>query len=108
VASNQDRDGIPNTLMEAMAMELPVISTTVSGIPELIEDMKTGLLIPPEDDMALANAIILLMKDKALREQLGTAGRRKVIEAFEINQNVEALMQIFRSTIKSNSSEHTR
>jgi glycosyltransferase involved in cell wall biosynthesis len=65
VASNQDMDGIPNTLMEAMAMEIPVISTTVSGIPELVEDMKTGLLVPPEDDMALANAIILLINSSA-------------------------------------------
>jgi len=98
VARNQDMDRIPNTLMEAMA--IPVIYTTVSGIPELIEDMKTGLLVPPKDDIGLANAIILLIKDKALRETLGKAGRVKVVEEFEINKNVDTLIHIFQANIK--------
>jgi glycosyltransferase involved in cell wall biosynthesis len=96
VASDQDRDGIPNTLIEAMAMEIPVISTYVSGIPELIEDRKTGLLVPPQDEVSLAKAIATLLEDKELKETLGKAGRNKVIQEFEIKKNTCRLLDIFR------------
>jgi glycosyltransferase involved in cell wall biosynthesis len=97
VASNQDMDGIPNTLMEAMAMGIPTISTTVSGIPELIEDGKTGLLVPPRDEVALADAIVTLIEDKELGSALGRVGRAKVVEEFEIEKNTDRLLGIFQS-----------
>jgi glycosyltransferase involved in cell wall biosynthesis len=78
-----DRDGIPNVLVEAMAAKLAVISTRVSGIPELVEDGVNGLLVPPEDAHALAEAVLRLAKDPALREQLAAAGEATVASRFD-------------------------
>jgi glycosyltransferase involved in cell wall biosynthesis len=100
VAGDQDRDGIPNTLIEAMAMEIPVVSTYVSGIPELIEDNKSGLLVSPQDEISLAKAIATLLEDKELRERMGKAGRTKVIEEFEIEKNTCRLSDIFRTHVE--------
>ena len=76
ITGDGDRDGIPNVLMEAMAAELPVVSTAVSGIPELVENDVNGLLVPPEDAEALADAIWRLAKDPALAHRLARRGRR--------------------------------
>jgi colanic acid/amylovoran biosynthesis glycosyltransferase len=97
VASDQDRDGLPNTLIESMAMGIPTISTTVSGIPELIAHMETGLLVPPRDEVSLAQAIATLLEDKELRAVLGKGGRSKVVEEFEIEKNAERLFRIFET-----------
>lgn len=101
VASDQDMDGIPNTLMEAMAMEIPTISTPLSGIPELIEDHKTGLLAKPGDEVSLAQAIASLLDNEALGPALGKAGRLKVIEEFEIEKNARNLLTVFKSYLGS-------
>lgn len=101
IASDQDRDGIPNTLMESMAMEIPTISTTVVGIPELIQDMKTGMLVPPHDETALAKAIATLLDDRELRRALGRAGRAIVSEEFEIKKNAGRLLNIFRAYLEN-------
>lgn len=100
VAADQDMDGIPNSLMEAMAMEMPVISTNVSGIPEMIKDHKTGLLVPPEDEEALADAMAKLIEDSSLRHSLGSAGRQMIINEFEIKKNVKSLLAIFEENLK--------
>jgi glycosyltransferase involved in cell wall biosynthesis len=84
-----DMDGIPNVLPEAMALELPVVSTSISGIPELIDDQVSGLLTPPGDDDALANAIARLLDEPALRESLGRSGRQAVSERFDIERNIQ-------------------
>jgi glycosyltransferase involved in cell wall biosynthesis len=97
VGQDQDMDGIPNTLMEAMAMEIPCISTTISGIPELIVDGKSGLLAPPQDEAALARAIARLLEDRELRSSLGKAGRATVMAEFEIEKNAATLLTIFKS-----------
>jgi glycosyltransferase involved in cell wall biosynthesis len=99
VAQDQDMDGIPNSLMEGMAMGIPAVSTTLSGIPELIEDHQTGLLVPPNDAAALANALARLLSDCDLRERLGKAGRDKVVAAYEIQQNTRQLLNIFRARL---------
>jgi glycosyltransferase involved in cell wall biosynthesis len=83
ITDDGDRDGIPNVLMEAMAAGLPVVSTSVSGIPELIEDDVNGLLVPPEDAVALADAIWRLSKDPALTRRLATAGATTIAEHFD-------------------------
>ncbi|MCB2074255.1 MAG: glycosyltransferase [Novosphingobium sp.] len=81
-ARDGDMEGIPVVLMEAMARRIPVLSTYHSGIPELVEDQSTGLLVPEHDTDKLAEAILLLVTDSDLRRKLGAAGRNKVIEEF--------------------------
>jgi glycosyltransferase involved in cell wall biosynthesis len=95
VAEDGDRDGIPNVLLEAMAMQLPAVSTTVSGIPELVEDGANGCLVPAGDDTALADALARLLDDAALRKSLGKAGRVKVARDFDIQRNVSQLLALY-------------
>jgi glycosyltransferase involved in cell wall biosynthesis len=83
-----DIDGIPNVLAEAMAMELPVVSTRLSAIPELVEDGVTGLLVPPGDTGALAGALAQLLDRPRLGAELGRNGRRAVLGAFDIERNI--------------------
>jgi glycosyltransferase involved in cell wall biosynthesis len=83
ITDSGDRDGIPNVLMEAMAAGLPVISTDVSGIPELIDDGVNGLLVPSEDAEALADAIWRLDKDPALSHRLADAGAATIAQHFD-------------------------
>jgi colanic acid/amylovoran biosynthesis glycosyltransferase len=90
-------EGIPVVLMEAMAMEIPCISTWITGIPELIRDSIDGLLVAPSDAEALAAAIARLMDDCELRARLGAAGRQRVIEKYNLSQNIVRLAQVFDS-----------
>jgi glycosyltransferase involved in cell wall biosynthesis len=90
-------DGIPNVLAEAMAMKLPVVSTSVSAIPELVEDQVNGLLVPPRDEGALGRALIRLLDDSHLRKELGEAGRQAVVEKFDIERNVRLVYDVFMS-----------
>jgi glycosyltransferase involved in cell wall biosynthesis len=71
-------DGIPTVFMEAMATGRPVVSCAVSGIPELVRDGESGLIVPPDDPGALADALVRLAADAALRARLGAAARRLV------------------------------
>jgi glycosyltransferase involved in cell wall biosynthesis len=71
VAADGDRDGIPNVLLEAMAMGLPVVATRVSGIPELVQHRRNGLLVEPDDPAALADAIATLIEQPALGDAVG-------------------------------------
>jgi len=95
IAENNDRDGIPNVLVEAMAMGLPVVSTDISGIPELIEHGVSGLLAPQKDARALAEAIAELLDAPALRQRLGSAAREKVCRLFDGESNILALHRLF-------------
>ena len=89
-------EGIPVVLMEAMAMEIPCITTWITGIPELIRNGIDGLLVPPSDEAELAGAIALLMDDPALRQRLGAAGRARIIEKYNLRPNVARLADVFR------------
>lgn len=95
VVDNGDRDGIPNVLAEAMAMALPVVSTNISGIPEIVQPGLNGLLVPPKDAMALADTLERLLLDPALRQQLGQAARATIIEVFDAWQTTVALRTLF-------------
>ena len=86
-----DRDGIPNVLLEAMAMQLPVVSTSVSGIPEAVSHDYNGLLVPPDDPLAVADAAQQLLENVVLRERLGWRGRQVVLEKFS-DQNLDSLV----------------
>ena len=94
VMEDGDRDGIPNALVEAMASEVPVVSTRISGIPELIEDGVDGLLVEPRNSDALSAAIKRLLDDPALAARLARAGRQKVERQFDITVNCTRLVAL--------------
>lgn len=97
---NGDRDGIPNVLAEAMAMGVPVVSTAISGIPELIEDGVDGLLVPARDSEALACATRRLLDSPELWCQLSAAGRRKVCRNFDSRHTTSRLKELFVAAIQ--------
>jgi glycosyltransferase involved in cell wall biosynthesis len=87
-STNGDMDGFPNVLGEAMAMQVPVVSTNLSAIPELLTDQVNGLMIPSGDQHALVEAMARLLDDSALRQRLGAQGRTSIIDRFDVEQNV--------------------
>ncbi|MBB4186289.1 glycosyltransferase involved in cell wall biosynthesis [Sinorhizobium terangae] len=97
VAANGDRDGLPNVLVEASSQRLPCVSTSVSGVPELLTDYQNGLLVPPEDPRALAAAIERLIRDPDLRRGLGTAAEQRVRAEFDHHSSVTQLIGLFQS-----------
>lgn len=102
IASNGDRDGIPNSVSEAMAMGVPVIASAISGTPELITNEKTGLLVPAKDSTALADAMRRLIIDKGLRSRLAKRGRKRVEEFANIKNtvnNLHSLLEKHRGTL---------
>jgi len=105
LASIQDKDGrregIPVTLMEAMSCALPVVASRISGIPELVEHDRSGLLFPPGDAAALAAALARLAAEPALRARLGAAGRERVRRDFDLADGARRLAQeILRRRIR--------
>ncbi|HWP93493.1 MAG TPA: glycosyltransferase [Thermodesulfobacteriota bacterium] len=100
VARDGDMDGIPVSLMEAMALGKPVISTHISGIPELVKD-SAGILVPPADPEALADAIEeIYQMDPQKRNELGMKGREIIESEFNIKKEVEKLKTLFISYSK--------
>ncbi|HEY6195372.1 MAG TPA: glycosyltransferase family 4 protein [Candidatus Eisenbacteria bacterium] len=99
VAGDGDMDGIPNVLVEAMAMGIPVVATGVSAIPELIEDGVNGLLVPEKDVPALAGALERLLEDAALRGRLGRAACETVRGSFDAERTTRALNDLFVSSL---------
>ncbi|MEI6542751.1 MAG: glycosyltransferase family 4 protein [Methylococcales bacterium] len=86
-------EGLPVVLMEAMAMEIPCITTAITGVPELILSGQNGLLVPASDTDGLTNAIRLLEGDPVLRQQLGKAGRKTVLADYDLYKNVHYLFE---------------
>jgi glycosyltransferase involved in cell wall biosynthesis len=107
VGKRGDHDGIPVFLMEAMAMELPAVSTRLSGIPELIEDGHTGFLVPPGNSRALADALLLLAADPVLRRRMGKAARMQVKAHFDLDRNNARLVGLFDSSFPRRSAQET-
>jgi len=90
-----DRDGIPNVILEALSMGLPVVSTSHSGIPEVIEEGVNGLLVPPEDASALSVALERLICDPEMGSAFGKAGRQIVADRFNPQKNARRLLEAF-------------
>lgn len=93
-------EGLPVVLMEAMAMEIPCVTTHIAGIPELIRDGEDGLLVPPSDVDALAKALARLMNDAELRQRIGKNGRVQVRNRYDLRSNVERLARIFEERMQ--------
>jgi len=98
IAADGDRDGLPNVLMEAQSQRLPCVATAVSGIPELIDDSRTGLLVPPRDVDALAGALAALIGDAGLRHRLGDAGCERTRTSFDVERGIDHLVERFVSS----------
>lgn len=98
-AADGDRDGLPTVLLEAMSMGAVCVSTPVTGIPEAVEHGVTGLLVPERDAFALADAIVTLLDDRALRSRLARAARRRVEERFDRREQAARLTALRRGVV---------
>lgn len=99
IAADGDRDGLPNVLLEAQSQHVACVSTSVSGIPELIVDGVTGLLVPPDEADALAEALMLLIRDPVLRRTLGDAGHARTTTLFSLARGADRLAQRFAACV---------
>lgn len=95
ITDRGDRDGIPNVLAEAMAMGLPIISTDLPNIAELVENEETGLLVPGKNPEKLAEAIQKLLVDEELRYKLGNNAREKMLNDFDAKEHVKNIAVMF-------------
>ena len=98
-ASDGDRDGLPNVLMEAQSQALACLSTNFSEIPELIVDGETGILVPPGEASPLTDALERLMRSPEERERLGMAGYRRVRSSFESDSGIREIAGLLRQII---------
>jgi len=93
-------EGFPNAVLEAMAIAKPVVATRVGGTPEAVEDGVTGLLVPPRDPKALAEAIIALLQDRERAEAMGQAGRERVERYFSAERMVQETEALYEELIR--------
>jgi len=98
-------EGTPVSLIEAMAAGKAVVATRVGGVPDVVEDGKTGLLVPPKDPKALADAILRLLNDDDLRRSLGERARASVYPKYDVSRLVQEMKDFYLSLIPSSKSE---
>jgi glycosyltransferase involved in cell wall biosynthesis len=103
VHSSGDRDGIPTVILEALAHRLPVIATGISGIPEVIEDRKTGLLVPEKDPPAIAAAVEDLVNDRESAIRMAKEGRTRVLQQFDSKNNHVKVLDLYRRALGQDS-----
>jgi glycosyltransferase involved in cell wall biosynthesis len=97
VAEDGNQDALPTVLLEALATGLPVVSTAISGIPEIIDSEDDGILVEPEDAESLANALERLLLSDTLRAQFACRGLIKASERFDLRKNAGRLLEQFRA-----------
>ena len=90
IAADGDRDGLPNVLMEAASQELPILSTTVSAIPEFIRDGSHGMLVEPTV-AALSSGLATMITDPLRRAEMATAARRRLVASFGMETGIDLL-----------------
>lgn len=100
VAPNGDRDGIPNVLLESMAVGVPVVATNISAIPEVVVDGETGLLVPSAQPEAMARALIRLLTDIPLRKRVIAEARKRVVQAFDNRDLIGGLATVYRQEVR--------
>lgn len=97
LAADGSRDITPNALIEAMALEMAVISCPVTAIPEIVENGVSGVLVPPHNPTELAAAIVRLADDPDLRRRLGVAARQRIASRFDVHRNIGEYVRLFRA-----------
>jgi glycosyltransferase involved in cell wall biosynthesis len=93
-------EGLANAIIEYMAARLPVVATTVGGTPELVIHDETGLLVPPNDPHALAEALLSLLRSPETARRLGAAGRRRIEEHFTVERMVEETEAVYEALVR--------
>ncbi len=89
-------EGLGTSLLDAMAASKPIVATTAGGIPEVVVDGDTGFLVPPRDHEAMADAIVRLLKDEALRTRMGRAGRTRAQRLFSAERMVQETLRVYQ------------
>jgi glycosyltransferase involved in cell wall biosynthesis len=97
---SSDYEGVPLSVLEAMAAGKPVVATTVGGVPELVEDGVTGFLVPPRDPKVLAQGILRLAKDADLRQRMGKAAQERALERFDISRTAREYEALYLKLLK--------
>jgi glycosyltransferase involved in cell wall biosynthesis len=100
VIPSVEADTIPQVLMQALALGLPVVSTTVGSIPDVIQDGRNGFLVSPRDAEALAERIVKLLDDPALRSAMGICGRAVVERDYSLESMVDRLEAVYRKVMR--------
>ena len=101
-------ESFPLAILEAMASRLPVVATSVGGIPECVIDQQTGYLVKPRRPRPLADVLIRLLRDAALREAMGQAGRERLLDCFSKSRQIDRLEGNLRQVVDENSTKMTR
>ncbi len=104
VIPSVEGDTIPQVLMQALAVGLPVVSTTVGSIPDVVVDGETGYVVPPRDAAALAERIEVLLEDASLRKRMGEQGRALVERLYSIDRMLDELERVYRNVLTSGQS----
>jgi glycosyltransferase involved in cell wall biosynthesis len=101
MVSSSRREGLPMAILEAMASRVPLIATAVGGVPTVVLDGRTGVLVPEVDAALLANGITELLRDSALRERLGSAARQLVEDEFSAQRMTADYLRVYEAAIAS-------
>jgi glycosyltransferase involved in cell wall biosynthesis len=88
-------EGLGSAILEAMALARPVVATRAGGIPEAVRDGVTGILVPPQDDAALAAGLVAMLRDPVLRARCGAAGRARVDQEFSVERLIEGTARVY-------------
>lgn len=99
VMSSVSREGLPKALIECMSRRIPCVASDVGGMPELIEDGVSGLIVPPRDPLALAAALARLLQNPALMATVGEGGRRRIEDAFHIRHTVARTLALYETLV---------
>ncbi len=93
-------EGTPVSILEAMAMELPVVATDVGGISELVVDGETGIIVEPMNSPSIASAIAFLLQNPAERTRMGRSGRQRVLDLFTRDKTVTGYTEVYHETVR--------
>jgi len=98
---NSTREGLPNVLLEALALETPSIATRVGGVPDLINPGRTGYLIEPQDDLELVQSIQRAISSPELGAKMAAAGRKNIVERFGFDARMKKIAKIYHDLLEN-------